>query len=62
MLIVTNPYDTDSIRGALESEGIDCAEIGVIESGPIGVWCETESKRKKVIRPEQDEITRIFES
>lgn len=62
LLIATKPGDTDSIRGALEDEGINCAEIGVVESGPVGVWCETKTDRKKVIRPKQDEIARIFES
>ncbi len=62
LLVVTKPDDTDAIRGALEDGGIDCAEIGVVEDGPVGVWCETSTDRKEVIRPEQDEIARIFES
>mgnify|MGYP001179853877 CR=1 FL=1 len=62
LLVATKPDDTDSICGALEDEGIDCAEIGVVEDGPVGVWCESSTDRKEVIRPEQDEIARIFES
>ena len=61
LLIATKPDDTDSIRGALEDEGIVCAEIGRVEEGPVGVWCEKKNGRIKLTRPERDEIARAFE-
>lgn len=61
LLITANPDDTESIRMALEDEGINCAEIGRVEKGPIGVWNEVKSGRIILNRPERDDIARAFE-
>ena len=62
-LLLTTPLeDVDVIRQALTREGITCARIGYIERGPPSVYSESRSRRKKLIRPERDEITRVFDS
>jgi hydrogenase maturation factor len=62
-LLLTAPdEDARQICRALEAEGISCAEIGQVEAGPAAVWQETFTGREHLIRPERDEIARVFET
>jgi hydrogenase maturation factor len=61
-LLLTAPAeDSKRIRGALEAEGILCAEIGTVEEGPAAVWQKTPGGRSILPRPARDEIARLFE-
>ena len=62
LLLTTPPGDASKICQALQSQGIACAEIGVVESGPPSVWRKTESGREPLARPARDEIARLFET
>lgn len=61
-LLLTAPLpDSDKIKNALQEAGIRCTEIGWLEAGPPVVWLEEEQGRKKLSRPERDEIARLYE-
>jgi hydrogenase expression/formation protein HypE len=60
-LLLTSPStDAETIRRTLEAEGIPCAEIGWVEEGLPSVWSEGSGQREQLIRPMQDEITKVF--
>ena len=63
LLLTAPPKDSASIIEALERSGIQCADIGFIEAGPAVVWqvAEGESIRSIGLRPQRDEIARLFE-
>jgi hydrogenase expression/formation protein HypE len=56
LLLAVHPPDSHSIRLALESEGIACAEIGAAGEGGHGVW----AGGSPLPRPERDELARFF--
>jgi len=61
-LLLTSPQDeSPMICRSLESEGIPCAEIGSIESGPPQVLQKTNIGAVLLPRPSRDEIARLFE-
>ena len=62
LLLTTPPGEAPEICQALQSQGIACAEIGVVESGPPSVWRKTENGREQLDRPARDEIARLFET
>ena len=62
LLFTTPAGDAPSIRRALETEGIACAEIGEVQDGPVEVWCKTAGGRARLSRPARDEIARVYES
>lgn len=61
LLLTTSPDDAPKIRNALETEGIPCAEIGIVEPGPAEVWSQTKTGREKLPVPPRDEIAKLFE-
>ena len=61
-LLLTAPAQhARDIRRALESEGISCQEIGVVEAGLPNVFQITDSGRQNLPLPARDEIARLFE-
>ena len=61
-LLLTAPAtDTPSIRHALEMEGLACAEIGAVMANPVGVWLKTPTGCTPLLRPQRDEIARVYE-
>jgi hydrogenase expression/formation protein HypE len=62
LLLTTPAKDVEKICKALEKEGISCAEIGWVESGPAEVWHVAVTGREIQARPERDAITRIYNS
>ena len=62
LLLTTRREDVNPICQALEQNGIQCAEIGSVESGPAKVWRITASGRELLPRPTRDEIARVFNS
>ena len=61
LLLATPASDAPHIRRALETEGIVCAEVGVVEAGPAAAWQKKGAGREALPRPERDEIARVFE-
>ena len=60
-LLLTAPAQhVVNIRSALESQGISCHEIGVVEAGPATVFQITDSGRQNLPLPARDEIARLF--
>jgi hydrogenase maturation factor len=62
LLLTASRTTAPRIRRALEAEGITCAEIGVVESGPAGVWRIARGRRVRVRPPAREEIARLLES
>jgi hydrogenase maturation factor len=62
LLLTTPAEDVEGICAALEKEGISCAEIGWVESGPSMVWRNTGMGREAHPRPERDAIAKVFDS
>lgn len=62
LLLTTPPDEKDKICLALEEDGINCSEIGWVESGPVFVEEGSDSSMKTLYRPEQDEIAKVYES
>jgi hydrogenase expression/formation protein HypE len=61
-LLLTAPaHHAGKISRALESEGIPCQEIGVVEAGPPTVLQIIGSDRQILPLPARDEIARLFE-
>lgn len=59
-LLLTAPADdAAAIQAALQAGGIACAEIGVVEDGPPGVWVSAGGEL--MARPARDEVARVFE-
>lgn len=61
LLLTCEADDAAAICNALQSEGIDCAQIGEVTSEQPGVWIKKDGKREKLFRPERDEIARFYE-
>ena len=60
-LLLTVPLsEAQIICSALQSAGINCAEIGNAEVGPPAAWQASGSSRSPLPWPERDEITRLF--
>jgi hydrogenase expression/formation protein HypE len=61
-LLLTAPAeDAIGICDSLKGVGVNCAVIGIVESGPVQVLQSTRDERAPLPRPERDEIARIFE-
>jgi len=60
LLLTASPGDAPSICSALQSVGVNCAEVGYAESGPPAASQEAGSRRSPLPYPERDEIARIF--
>jgi hydrogenase maturation factor len=69
LLISVHPEDSAGIRSALVSGGIECTQIGSVESltehtveesQDYVVWTYKDGGRTLLPRPERDEITKVF--
>jgi hydrogenase expression/formation protein HypE len=58
LLLTVDADDSARIRQALAGGGILCAEIGLVEAGPVQVW---QTDGSALPRPTRDEIARLFE-
>ncbi len=58
LLLTAAEESAASIQAALEEAGIPCAQIGRVEEGEWGVWTVD---GEQMLRPERDEITKVFE-
>jgi hydrogenase expression/formation protein HypE len=61
LLLTVAAEDAAVICNALNDEGILCTEIGRVEEGPPAVWDAAHDPRKKLLRPERDDITKAYE-
>ncbi len=61
LLMSVTPKDAAAICQALESAGIRCSDIGVVEDGVPEVYLKTPQGREILPRPARDEIARIYE-
>ena len=61
LLLSVAAADVNIICKALEKAGIVSAEIGYVEDGPISVWLSDNAKKILLPRPEQDELTKLYE-
>lgn len=57
LLLAVAPGSVEPICRALEGEGIPCAEIGALHSGPA---VAVDGEGRPLPRPERDEIARLF--
>jgi hydrogenase maturation factor len=62
LLMTARAEDAPSICRALDAEGIQCSEIGSVETGPPAVGRKTGQGLEPLPRPERDEIARLFEA
>jgi hydrogenase expression/formation protein HypE len=62
LLMTVDVMDANQVQATLASRGIQCTEIGFVETGMAGVWVETDGIRRVLPQAERDEITRLFES
>jgi hydrogenase maturation factor len=62
LLLTAPPEESFTIRNALESGGVPCAEIGRVDAGPPAVWLDRPDGKGVLPRPTQDEIARFFET
>jgi hydrogenase maturation factor len=61
LLLTTPPEDAQAICQALQAEGINWVEIGMVEEGASQVMGSTSTGLSPFLRPERDEIARVFE-
>jgi hydrogenase maturation factor len=61
LLLAVAPSDADTIRAALEAEGIAAACIGRVVGGEQGVVLRSEDIERPLPQFERDEIARLFE-
>lgn len=61
LLLTTPAEDLKQICAALEKEGVNCAEIGWVESGSPMVWRSTGAEKDIQPRPERDAIAKLFD-
>ena len=61
LLLTAPPDEAPKICRALDSEGIPCTQIGVVEKGPPQVLQITTIGSIHLPRPPRDEIARLFE-
>jgi hydrogenase maturation factor len=62
LLLAVSADDAPSIRHALESASIVCAEIGSADDGPPGVWQWTRDGDVPLACPARDEIARLYDN
>lgn len=62
LLMAASDTHTPDIIKALQEAGIACAQIGMVEEGPMGVWISQQGQRIPLPRPQRDEITRVYEN
>jgi hydrogenase expression/formation protein HypE len=60
LLLATPAQDAAQIISALQSQGINCTDIGWVEEGTPAAWQELDGVRTPLPRPERDEIARLF--
>jgi len=61
LLITAPPQDAQAITVALNSAGIDCAEIGRVEQRAPEVLVDSQGEYSPLPRPMRDEITKVYE-
>jgi len=61
LLLTVAADEASAVCQALNDEGIQCAEIGRVEDGPVAVWDARTGSREKLTRPERDDITKAYE-
>jgi hydrogenase maturation factor len=62
LLMAVEANDSLKICNSLQNAGVDCNEIGFIESGDSKVYVQTPSNRESLPWPQRDEITLLFET
>jgi len=62
LLLTVDSHDASSIKRAIQTAGIPCAEIGEVQAGSSLVWQRTAAGLTELYRPARDEIARVFES
>jgi hydrogenase maturation factor len=62
LLLGVDASDAAGVRHALEAEGIACMDIGWVAEGPASVWHKSEQRYSRLLRPDRDEIAKVFES
>lgn len=60
LLLAVAPQDAETVRGALEAEGIAATAIGTLQAEP-GVFLQDGDERRPLPQFERDEIARLFE-
>lgn len=61
LLLTTPADDVAGICDGLEDQGITCAQIGTVASGPIAVYAAANGERRLMRRPDRDELGRAYE-
>lgn len=61
LLLTVAAEDAGAVAQGLSDAAIACADIGAVESGPVGVWYESINGRVLLDRPERDAITRLYD-
>lgn len=60
LLLAVHPDDAGAICSALQSAGIQCADIGeVLDGSPNALEILTDGSRQQLSRPERDEVARL---
>lgn len=62
LLLTVSPESAGAVQGALQREGIACAEIGRIEAGAPQVEVEKNGRIDLLPKPVRDEIARLYET
>jgi hydrogenase maturation factor len=62
LLLGVRAADVASICHALETEGVACIEIGRVSAGPASVWHKAEQGYERLVRPDRDEIAKVYEN
>lgn len=61
LLMTVESRDSAAICRALQSEGIDCRQIGRVEDGEFGAWTEENGVQTPLSRPQRDDIGKVYE-
>ena len=62
LLMTCAPEQAKSVQHAIQADGIECAQIGVVMDGPPMVWeIASGTRRKRLHYPARDEIARVYE-
>ena len=61
LLLAVKTQDAQTICNHLSQAGIPCTVIGQVEAGQKRAWLKTDGKREVLLRPERDDITRLYE-
>jgi hydrogenase maturation factor len=62
LLLTVSEEDAISVRRAINSGGIPCAQIGEIQAGPVAVWKARPEGKELLARPDRDAIASLFDS